>query len=294
MKNLTYTLLLSLIAPQLVAQSDLTFFTEEGEKFTLYVYGNKANDEPVSRVTAADGSSDFAQIKVEFEVTGAPELKQNMLIDANMHMTTIIKKNKKGRYVFRGVSSVPKENDTQTVRVVEVRENTSPSVETNTSRTQTTTSTANNTNSSGIGVNISANTTGINLNVNVTDNFTEASTQTPNNQPIDNTHAEPVRPAEPDCTKLSSEGFNRASSSIKNKSFADEKLTVFKQISRAHCMSVSQIKRFMDLFAFEEGKLEVAKLSYANCTNRENYYELNDALTYSESVDELNRFLENQ
>ncbi|MEM6524738.1 MAG: DUF4476 domain-containing protein [Bacteroidota bacterium] len=293
MKKIIYTALLTLATQQLLSQSNLVFFTEEGENFTLYVSGSQINDTPQSRVTATGITSDFAQIKVKFDVEGAPELKQNMMIDANMVITAIIKKNKKGRYVFRGVSSVPVENNTQTIRVAEIRETTSstPS-QTSSSTVQTTTST--NSNSASIGVNVSANNTGLNLNVNVNDQFTETEAQPIETHQSGSPTSQPAQTSEPDCTKMSSDGFNRASSSIKNKSFSDEKMTVFKQIARSHCMSVSQIKRFMELFTYEEGKLGVAKLAYTNCTNRENYYELNDALTYSESVEALNEFLENQ
>ncbi|MEO0556533.1 MAG: DUF4476 domain-containing protein [Bacteroidota bacterium] len=289
MKKIIYSLLFTLAAQQLFAQSNLVFFTEEGENFTLYVSGNQINTTPQSRVIAKGITDDFVQIKVKFNIDGAPELKQNMMIDANMLMTSIIKKNKKGRYIFRAVSSVPLATETQTVRVAEVRQTNGASTQTNTSTIQATTSTNSTSNSANVGVNISANDTSLNLNVNISDQFTEIE-----EQPAQTYENAPTQPATPDCTKMSSDGFNRASSSIKNKSFSDEKMTVFKQIARTHCMSVNQIKRFMGLFTYEEGKLGVAKLAYANCTNRENYYELNDALTYSESVEELNEFLENQ
>ncbi len=282
--------MLTLAGAHLSAQSNLVFFTEEGENFILYVNGSKINDDFESRVTATGITSDFAQIKVQFEVEGAPELKQNMMIDQNMLMTSIIKKNKKGRYVFRPVSAVPIENE-QIIRIAEVRD--IDTVTPQAPNVQAAASTASSSSNSSIGVNISANTTGLNVNVNVSDEFSEAE-----ELPVENYEYNPApqssQPAGPDCIKMSLDSFNRASTSIKNKSFSEEKMTVFKQIARTHCMSVSQIKKIMTLFTYEEGKLEVAKLAYRNCTNRENYYQVNDAFTYSESVEELNKFLENQ
>lgn len=406
MKKIIYSLLLALTAHHISAQSNLIFFTEEGEKFTLFVNGNQINESIQPRVTATGITSDFAQIKVKFDIEGAPELKQNMMIDANMLMTSIIKKNKKDRYVFRSVSSVPIDNP-QTVKIVEVR-GANTATTSNPNSVATTSTTNNSSDNTTVGINLSAGENGFNLSVNTNKQFVDQTNEN-NNSNLTNTSSislneitarvdgrkiilgdgrvfsfkyvkinglgvkvevlnplgsqaiisydgeeafrseipfiydekdykktsvyfkleviEPTvrwsvklkhyninkiiidgseansAPAQTrttstvsnnGCSPMSTDGFNRAASSIRNKSFADEKMTVFKQIARSHCMSVNQIKRFMGLFTYEEGKLGVAKLAYANCTNRENYFELNDALTYSESVDELNNFLENQ
>ena len=91
-----------------------------------------------------------------------------------------------------------------------------------------------------------------------------------------------------------SSSFAQANESISNKSFADEKMAVFKQIIRAHCVSVDQVIGFMGRFTFEEDKLEVAKASYPKTVDQRNYYRINDVLTYSDSVEELETFLARQ
>ncbi|MEM6829538.1 MAG: hypothetical protein AAF551_03415, partial [Bacteroidota bacterium] len=98
--------------------SNLIFFAEEGENFTAYVNGRKINDEPTSRVQVDGINEDFAQVKIAFETPGAPDVKSPMMIDPGKEMTSVIKKNKKGKYVMRLVSSVnAPEAQTQTTAV---------------------------------------------------------------------------------------------------------------------------------------------------------------------------------
>ncbi|MEM7549417.1 MAG: DUF4476 domain-containing protein [Bacteroidota bacterium] len=389
--------------------SNLIFFTEGGEKFTLYVNGAKVNEVPDTQVKAVAISGDFVQAKVVFETPGAPELKKGIMLDPGMEMSSVIKKNKKGKYVFRLVSSarMPMDEESETVRITQTS---TPSQQQQ--RTSTTTMT---TTEDGSLVDLKVTKDGgFSMKVNQ-DNFsasnsdapssTITNTQTTSNssfaskqqlsarvegneillsdgrvftfkyvnsnrigpvvemkQPagsqiaisydgveayssevpfvyeendwkkskvyfklsvrepsgswsvklkhnsskmiIDGAPAQqvtittpaPSRPAATSgCANAMANGdFERAKESINNKSFADEKLTVFKQIIRGNCMSVDQLVGFMDLFTFEEGKLEVAKLSYAKTVDQGNYYRVNDALTFTESVEELEAFLAKQ
>jgi hypothetical protein len=48
----------------------------------------------------------------------------------------------------------------------------------------------------------------------------------------------------------------------------------------------------MEEFNFEKNKLEVAKFGFDYCTDKNNYYLLNDAFSFASSVDELSSYLE--
>ncbi|MEL7004749.1 MAG: hypothetical protein AAFN93_18720, partial [Bacteroidota bacterium] len=112
--------LISIFYSQLsLSQSNLIFFTEEGENFTLYINGLKVNSQPTTNVMAEQVSGDFAQVKIIFETKGAPQLKKGMLIDLGNEMSTLIKKNKKGKYIFKPVNSVPilEESISRTVEI---------------------------------------------------------------------------------------------------------------------------------------------------------------------------------
>lgn len=79
--------------------------------------------------------------------------------------------------------------------------------------------------------------------------------------------------------------------SIKKQSFSDNKMNVAKTFIKNKCLSVAQIKEVMGLFSFEDSKLEFAKLAYDRCSDKENYYMVGDALTFSSSQDELTNFI---
>ena len=82
--------------------------------------------------------------------------------------------------------------------------------------------------------------------------------------------------------------------SISSKGFDETKLSTAKQAVKANCMSVAQIKEVMSLFGFEETKLDFAKYAYEFCTDKNNYYMVGDAFSFSSSTDELNEFIESK
>ncbi|MCX7728498.1 MAG: DUF4476 domain-containing protein [Bacteroidia bacterium] len=44
----------------------------------------------------------------------------------------------------------------------------------------------------------------------------------------------------------------------------------------------------MKLFSFEETRLEFAKYAYSKVIDKENYYQVNDAFQFENSIEELN------
>ena len=86
---------------------------------------------------------------------------------------------------------------------------------------------------------------------------------------------------------VSAADFQSAKSSIQAKPFSDTKMTLAKQIIKNNCFSVAQVKEMMSLFTYEEEKLEIAKLCYLKTVDYTNYYQVNDAFTFSTSTEEL-------
>ena len=392
--------------------SDVILFTENGEKFYLTVNGAKVNTTAASRVEAYDVTGDFAQLNVRFEEAGAPALSKQMMLEPGMQLTAILKRSKKGKYVFRLVSTHPKpaaEERTVSVPVtaeasnqtysdeavvayggeersgnlldLNVREDGEVNLSVNLPSDGSDVShdvshdggtTRHHNSSSHSSGNITARVegkkiilsdgraldwkyaktkslTGVEIEMKepigaqvaisydgklahetdvpfyyrerdwkkskdyfkitvresngvswsvklqhsnnnrvVIDNLTGAGTGgNVSHQPV-------ARSGGNDCSGMADNDFRKAMTSIENKSFADEKMVIAAQILRANCLYVSQVKTLMGLFTYEEDKIEVAKKSYPRTVDQNNYYQLNDALTYSESVEELNRFLEGQ
>jgi hypothetical protein len=82
---------------------------------------------------------------------------------------------------------------------------------------------------------------------------------------------------------------------IKDQSFENTQLTMTKQIVRSkQCFTTVQIKQLIDIFSFESTKLDIAKYCYAYCIDRDNYYKLNSSFSFSSSVDDLTKFINEQ
>lgn len=87
--------------------------------------------------------------------------------------------------------------------------------------------------------------------------------------------------------------MNDIKSSINNASFDNTKITLAKQVlSAKKCFLVSQIKEILQLFSFESSKLEVAKYAYDYCSDKSNYYQVNDVFSFSSSKDDLTKYVQ--
>ena len=97
------------------------------------------------------------------------------------------------------------------------------------------------------------------------------------------------------CTfPISGSEYGKVTASIKSQSFEETQLKIAKQAIKANCMSTAQIKGICKMFSFEESKLEFAIFAHTYCTDKNNYYSLNDVFSFSTSVDSLNEAIENK
>jgi Domain of unknown function (DUF4476) len=90
---------------------------------------------------------------------------------------------------------------------------------------------------------------------------------------------------------LSNRDFDQVKEQIRKEWFENNRLTSTKVIIDKSNFTVQQVKELMLLFTFENNRLEVAKYAYRKTVDKQNYYQLNDALTFSSSKDELARFI---
>jgi len=79
--------------------------------------------------------------------------------------------------------------------------------------------------------------------------------------------------------------------SLRREWFENNRLESVKFIVDKNFFTTAQVKDLMMLFTFESNKLEVAKYAYRKTVDQKNYYQVNDALTFSSSKDELARFI---
>ena len=96
----------------------------------------------------------------------------------------------------------------------------------------------------------------------------------------------------PQCMRVMTPAeHSNACATIKAKPFKDEQLTVAKQAVRGACMTAEQIKAVMLVMPFEDTRLDFAIFAHTYCTDKHNYYIVNDGFTFKSSVDKLNSAL---
>ncbi len=90
---------------------------------------------------------------------------------------------------------------------------------------------------------------------------------------------------------MSSGEFRQLTDQIRKEWFDANRMISVKTIIDKNNFTSKQVKELMYLFTFESNRLEVAKYAYRKTVDKENYYRLNDALTFNSSKDELARFI---
>jgi hypothetical protein len=93
----------------------------------------------------------------------------------------------------------------------------------------------------------------------------------------------------PSC--MSDYDFSDLKAVVANTTFDDTKLSICKQAVSTNNVSSEQVYELMTLMTFESNKLELAKFAYNHVIDKSRYYIVNNAFTFSSSIDELNRYI---
>ena len=107
-----------------------------------------------------------------------------------------------------------------------------------------------------------------------------------NNNGRHNRHTDPVA--------MDNGSFADAKQTIKNGSFESTMLSTAKGIISNNYFTTDQVMELVKLFAFDEAKLDIAKTAYLRTLDRNNYFKVGNALTFSSSKEDLNNFLAGQ
>ena len=319
MKKTSLLLLFVLIltATGFSQKTNLVFFTENGERFTLVLNGVRQNAQPETNVKITDLIAPNYKVKVIFEDTKLGEVDKNLIFGQGTETTFVIKKNNKGEYVIRYMNEVPLAQAAPPAQgqSVTVYSTTPPPAATTTVTTQQTTTTyGGNQPQNGnvsMGININDPDLGVNFNMNVSG--TGTSTGTSSTSTTTTTYTESTTVTSGGYTEpmqqqtvyvmpgyngpvgcpwpMTPQDFASVKNSISSKSFDETKLTVAKQVISSNCLTSSQVKEIMLLFSFEDTRLDLAKWAYGYTFDIGNYYKLNDAFTFESSIEELNEYI---
>jgi hypothetical protein len=283
--------------------ANLTIFSEDGSKFFLFLNGEQQNNIAQTNLRVEDLPQAYYSAKIIFEDKVTPEISKNYLglTDANGVMQDVtykIKRDKNnGKMSLKYFSMVPVQQNYIPPTNVYVQHygtpvQVAPTPTTATTVTQTTTTT------SGTG-NTAANVSmgGINMNININDPMftgTSQTTTTTTTSSSINTNTTSAIPVTTGCTEMMPADFTAALATIKKQGFDDTRLSTAKQIAGSNCLNATQIYSICKEFGFEETKLDFAKFAYDHCSEKKNYFKVNNVFNFSSSTDELNEYIQNR
>ena len=91
--------------------------------------------------------------------------------------------------------------------------------------------------------------------------------------------------------QISDYDFGMLKQYVKKEAFDDRRINMAKQAAGNSYFSTAQVRDLMGIFSFDDGKLDVAKYLYNRTVDRNNYYQLTDAFSFSSSKDALLAFI---
>lgn len=90
---------------------------------------------------------------------------------------------------------------------------------------------------------------------------------------------------------MSSASFNDVLRTMQRESFDNTRLSIAKQVADRNSLSSSQVREMVRTLSFENSKIEFAKYAYRGTVDKNNYYIVNDAFSFSNSRDELANYI---
>ena len=272
-----------------LAQSSLIVFSEMGEPFTATLNGEVLNDQPSARVEKHEITQEMGKLVIRFEDVSKGIINKNFFFEPNIEYVSTVKLSKKGKYVLRMVSTGP----VQQQELEATRYNTQEP-------TQYTTMPGDASSQENVEIsgqethneNISIQLEGMGISMNVETTSTtqlvaqeETSVSTSSTMTMEETTASHTTG---NCGFPTSDtDFETITRSITSKNFEDSKLSIAQEIAENKCLTSTQIKKVMELFTYEETRLDFAKFAYTHCFDPDNYYQVYDAFTFESSIDEL-------
>ena len=332
MKKRISIIVLILITGVLVkAQGVFTIFSEDGDRFTLYLNSVQQNPMPQANVRVDGLTGDWYSAKIVFEDPKKNTITKNLNTkDAatGQFQEMIYKiKNKDGEMKLRYFSMNPvpaSYSPDPSMYQAHYGQQPAPAGNTsNTTVTTTTTSTSANPNNVNMnvgagGVSLSMNVsdpdnggngnvsinmnlpagatnTNMNGNVNTSTRVTQTTTSTSSYSSGSNgyqNNSNSTQQTTGGCSyPMDPTSFNSAKTTIKNASFEDTKMSTAKSILAANCVSTDQVIQLCNLFSFEENKLAFAKFAYSRTTDPGNFFKVANVFSFDASKNDLNNFI---
>jgi len=91
---------------------------------------------------------------------------------------------------------------------------------------------------------------------------------------------------------MNTRSFEQFRDMLKNEHFDNTRAVLAKQTIAANYFSTAQVKEIVQLFSFENTKLDMAKYCYKYTIDKNNYFLLNDVFSFSSNKEDLARYIQ--
>jgi hypothetical protein len=85
--------------------------------------------------------------------------------------------------------------------------------------------------------------------------------------------------------------FNQAKETLRKEWFENTRLSSAMQIIDRNYFNSQQVKELMFLFTFENNRLDIAKYAYGKTVDKERFFVVNEAITFSGNKEKLNEYI---
>jgi len=301
--------------------NDFVFYTDNGDKFTLYLNNVKQNETAATNVKAENISGKTIAIKVVFERSGVPTFNRSLSLSSNDKEIKIqLVRGRENVYSMKTVSTTDRVHSGNSGSGNTVVKSDNGSTETKANDHGNNGGHGNNNghgngnnghgndghgnnNGHGNGGHGNNNGYGNNGHGNGHGNNGYGNGGYGNNNHGNGGHgnggywnSNGYGPSDnPRCNMpMPTNEFNSLKAQVNARYFDSSRLTVAKQACRYNCMTSDQIRDLCRIFSYESSRLDFAKYAFEYCYDRYRYYMVGQAFTYSSSVDDLNRYITNQ
>ncbi len=270
---------------QAQTESNLTFFSEDNETFTVFLNGVEQNQKPLTNVKLKKLPASNYHVKIVFTDVNNNDISKTLRVEAGTDASFMIKTRNDGGKVLAvlGESSPGYEREIYTESHYFINEDEMIYDNYDRGRGRENVNVNVNVNESGVNVNVDVNE-GVYHDHNVFDEY--------DNRPGDDHYIMPGYNGLIGCPwPMEPNNFSRAKQTIQNSNFESDKLIISKQITNTNCLTSEQVKQIVGLFNFEKSRLEFAKFAYTRTYDIENYFIVNDAFDFSASKRELSNYM---
>lgn len=92
---------------------------------------------------------------------------------------------------------------------------------------------------------------------------------------------------------MNDQSFAALKETLTRERFDNSRVTIAKQVIDQNLFTVDQVKQLVQMYSFDNYKLDLAKYAYKNTLNKQDYFMLYDVFQFSSSKEELAAFIRN-